>query len=129
MEPPARSLALLTDLYALTMACAYRNSGTADKEAVFHLTFRTPPFQGGFTIACGLAAALDYLRDFHFEDSDLAYLATIPGPDKQPLFDQAFLDYLGGLRVQCDLDAVPEGTVVFAHEPLLRVQGPILQAQ
>lgn len=121
--------ALLTDLYELTMACAYWKSGTTDKEAVFHLLFRTPPFQSGFTIACGLAAAIEYLKEYHFDGSDLAYLGTIPGPDKRPLFEQKFLDYLGKLRFECDVDAVPEGTVVFPHEPLMRIQGPILQAQ
>jgi nicotinate phosphoribosyltransferase len=130
-EPNRRqpSLALLTDLYELTMACGYWKSGTASKEAVFHLFFRTPPFGSGFTLACGLATATDWLRDFRFDQSDLAYLATILGQDQQPLFGSAFLDYLGKLRLECDVDAVPEGTVVFPHEPLLRVQGPILQAQ
>ena len=130
-EPNTRraSLALLTDLYQLTMACGYWKSGTTGKEAVFHLFFRTPPFQSGFTLACGLAAAIEFLRDFRFDDSDLAYLATIAGRDHQPLFDPAFLYYLGKLRLECDVDAVPEGTVVFPHESLLRVQGPILQAQ
>jgi nicotinate phosphoribosyltransferase len=126
---PRPSLALLTDLYQLTMACAYWKSGTADKEAVFHLSFRKPPFAGGFTIAAGLAAAIEYLRDFHFTEADLAFLATIPGRDRQPLFDPPFLSFLRDLRLTCDVDAVPEGTVVFPHEPLLRVQGPILQAQ
>src|SRR5438046_4947003 len=115
----ANPSALLTDLYELTMACAYWKSGTADKESVFHLFFRTPPFQGGFTIACGLADVISFLSNFHFEDSDIAYLATIPGQDKKPLFDQGFLDYLRDLRINCDLDAIPEGTVVFPHEPLL----------
>src|SRR3989442_4742132 len=88
---PASSLALLTDLYQLTMACAYWRTGTADKEAVFHLSFRRAPFQGGFTIASGLATAIEYLRNFHFQESDLAYLATILGRDNQPLFHLAFL--------------------------------------
>ena len=123
------SLALLTDLYELTMAYAYWKSGTADKEAVFHLAFRQAPFEGGFTIACGLSAVIDYLRDFHFTQEDLDYLATITGRDKRPLFDRPFLDYLSRLRFTCDVDAIPEGTVVFPHEPLLRVQGSILQAQ
>src|ERR1041385_3737261 len=91
---PRASLALLTDLYQLTMACAYWKSGSADKEAVFHLSFRTAPFQGGFTIASGLESAIEYIRDFHFEESDLAYLAKVPGRDKQPLFSKDFLDYL-----------------------------------
>ena len=126
---PESSLALLTDLYQLTMACAYWKSGTAEKEAAFHLSFRTAPFAGGFTVACGLAQAIEFIRDFRFEPSDLTYLATIVGRDRQPLFDRQFLEHLSKLRFTCDVDAVPEGTVVFPHEPLLRVQGPILQGQ
>ena len=126
---PGFSLGLLTDLYQLTMACAYWKSGTADKEAAFHLSFRQAPFHSGFTIACGLSAAIEFVREFHFGKSDLDYLATVTGRDKQPLFGKDFLSYLGKLRFSCDLDAVPEGTVVFPQEPLLRVQGSILQAQ
>jgi nicotinate phosphoribosyltransferase len=123
------SLALLTDLYQLTMACAYWKSGTTDKEAAFHLTFRNPPFEGGFTVASGLETAIEWIKAFHFSDSDLEYLATIPGRDKRPLFGKDFLDYLRKFQFACDVDAVPEGTVVFPHEPLVRVQGPLLQAQ
>src|SRR5438309_6489456 len=75
------SLSLLTDLYQLTMACAYWKSGTADKMAAFHLSFRKPPFDSGFTIGCGLASAIEFLRDLRFEPSDLAYLATVVGRD------------------------------------------------
>ena len=91
------SVALLTDLYELTMACAYWKSGSADKEAVFHLFFRTAPFGSGFTIACGLAAVIEYFQDFRFEDSDLGYLGSITGRGDKPLFEPAFLDYLGKL--------------------------------
>src|SRR5262245_51093509 len=126
---PPDSLALLTDLYQLTMACAYWKSGTADKEAVFHLSFRTPPFRSGFTIACGLAQAIDHLQNLRFSESDLAYLATVTGRDQKPLFDPGFLECVRRFEFACDVDAVPEGTVVFPHEPLLRVQGPILQGQ
>jgi nicotinate phosphoribosyltransferase len=122
-------LALLTDLYQLTMACAYWKSGTADKEAVFHLSFRAPPFQSGYTIACGLAQAIDHLQKLRFTESDLDYLATILGRDRKPLFDPGFLEYLRKFEFSCDVDAIPEGTVVFPHEPLLRVQGPIVQGQ
>jgi nicotinate phosphoribosyltransferase len=122
-------LALLTDLYELTMAYGYWRVGTADQEAVFHLFFRQAPFRSGFALAAGLAEALDYLRAFRFDVSDLDYLATLTGRDGHRLFDAGFLDFLGRLRFACDVDAIPEGTVVFPHEPLLRVQGPILQAQ
>jgi nicotinate phosphoribosyltransferase len=123
------SLALITDLYQLTMAQAYWKSGTADKEAAFHLFFRKHPFEGGFTVACGLARVLDHLAHFRFAAEDLAYLATLAGNDARPLFDPAFLRELERLELACDVDAVPEGTVVFPQEPLLRVTGPILQAQ
>ena len=105
------------------------NQALAETEAAFHLLFRKHPFNGGFTLACGLADAIDYLRRLRFEETDLQYLATLRGRDGRPLFEREFLDYLRGFEFQCDVDAVPEGTVVFPQEPLLRVQGPILQAQ
>jgi nicotinate phosphoribosyltransferase len=123
------SLALSTDLYQLTMAQAYRHSGRADEEAVFHLFFRKNPFGGGFTVACGLARALDFLAGFHFAAEDIAYLERLTGNDGRPLFERAFLRELAELRLRCDVDAVPEGTVVFPYEPLVRVRGPILHAQ
>ncbi|HVA47608.1 MAG TPA: nicotinate phosphoribosyltransferase [Pirellulales bacterium] len=123
------SLALLTDLYELTMAYGYRQSGTADREAVFQHQFRHHPFHGGFTVACGLAYLIDWLRHLRFDDDDLAYLGSLTGTDGQPLFAAAFLDELRHWEFRCDVDAVPEGTIVFPHEPLVRVQGPIGQAQ
>jgi nicotinate phosphoribosyltransferase len=123
------SLSLLTDLYQLTMAYGYWKSGQADTDAVFHLHFRQNPFGGGFAIACGLAYAIEFLQRFQFDDGDLAYLATLNGNDGKPLFEAEFLEYLRRLEFSCDLDAMPEGTVAFPHEPLVRVQGPIIQAQ
>ncbi|MEO0588666.1 MAG: nicotinate phosphoribosyltransferase, partial [Planctomycetota bacterium] len=122
-------LGLLTDLYQLTMAYGYWKLGRADEQAVFHLFFRRPPFGGGYAIAAGLSHVIDLIADFRFEASDLEYLATLTGNDGQPLFEPAFLEYLGGLTLDCDVDAVPEGTVVFANEPLVRVRGPIVQGQ
>ena len=121
--------ALLTDLYQLTMAYGYWKAGKADQEAVFHLLFRKQPFNGGYTLACGLADAIEYLRKFKFERSDLEYLATLKGNDGKRLFEAAFLKYLGNLKLRLDVDAIPEGTVVFPQEPLVRVRGSILQAQ
>ncbi|MHA3772925.1 nicotinate phosphoribosyltransferase [Verrucomicrobiota bacterium sgz303538] len=120
---------LLTDLYQLTMAYGYWKSRTHDKEAVFHLFFRKHPFKSGFSIACGLSDAIDYLSRLSFTEEDLEYLATVKGSDEQPLFESAFLEYLRGLKWTFDVDAIPEGTVVFPNEPLLRVHGPILQCQ
>lgn len=122
-------MALLTDLYELTMACAYWHSGMAAREAVFHLSFREPPFGSGFTLACGLEPIIKELISFRFTPSDLSYLASVTGRDGQPLFPTAFLKHLRKLRFTCDVDAVPEGTAVFPYEPLVRVKGPILQAQ
>ena len=123
------SLALLTDLYQLTMAYGYWKAEPADREAVFHLTFRRSPFRGGFTIAAGLATAIEYLQRARFSEVDAAYLATLTGNDGQPLFDGEFLEYLCKLEPAYDIDAVPEGTVVFPQEPLVRVRGPLCQAQ
>ena len=123
------SSALLTDLYELTMAHGYWRLGMSEQQAVFHLTFRENPFRGSHAIACGLQHLCDMLADFSFSPTDIDYLAALPGNDSRPLFGGDFLEYLGGLRLTCDLDAVEEGTMVFPHEPLLRVRGPILQAQ
>lgn len=123
------SVALLTDLYQLTMAYGYWKAGRAESESVFHLFFRRCPFGGGYAIACGLEPVIDYLESFGFDSSDVAYLATLTGADDAPLFEPAFLDYLRALRLTVDVDGVPEGTGVFAHAPLLRVRGPLLQGQ
>jgi nicotinate phosphoribosyltransferase len=123
------SLALLTDLYELTMAHGYWKLGRAGREAVFHLYFRKIPFDGGYAIAAGLEDAIAWLRRLRFDRADVDYLATLTGSDDKPLFDPAFLDYLLTLEFACDVDAIPEGTAVFANEPLVRVRGPLLQAQ
>jgi nicotinate phosphoribosyltransferase len=122
-------LALLTDLYELTMACGYLRTGVGEREASFSLFFRRNPFGGGYTLAAGLADALDVLENFRFSREDLAYLAGLAGNDGAPLFDGDFLARLGELSLSCDVDAIPEGTVVFPYEPLVRVTGPIFEAQ
>ncbi len=123
------SLALLTDLYQLTMAQGYFKSGIAEDEGVFHLFFRSNPFAGGYTIACGLEYVVDHLSDFRFDDTDIAYLGGLTGNDGNPLFDADFLEYLRPLKLSCDIDAMEEGTIVFPHEPLVRVKGPMIQCQ
>jgi len=123
------SLALLTDLYQLTMAYGYWKQYKADEQSVFHLFFRSNPFRGGYVVAAGLQPALELIRDFRFQSDDVAFLTTIAGNDGKPIFEPAFLDYLSRLELSVDVDAIPEGTVVFPHEPLLRVRGSILQCQ
>lgn len=129
---PARygSGSLLTDLYQLTMAQGYFHSGLAHREAIFHMFFRRTPFGGGYALTAGLEPFVRWLReDFHFDEQALAYLSSLQAKEGRPLFQREFLDYLAGLRLTCDLDAVPEGTVVFPHEPLVRVRGPLVEAQ
>ena len=123
-------LSLLTDLYQLTMAQGYWKTGRAETQAVFHVFYRTQPFNGGYAVCSGLEPALQWLQALRFTQSDVDYLATLVGNDGQPLFDAGFLAYLLGMGpLALDVDAVPEGTVVFPYEPLVRVRGPNLQAQ
>jgi len=130
MKPPQQNFtALTTDLYEVTMACGYWKAGVTDYEAAFHVTFRENPFGGQFTVACGLPTAIDFLRTFQFTERQIAYLAAQCGNDGKPLFDSGFLDYLRDLQLACDVDAMPEGTLVFPNEPLIRVCGPIAQCQ
>jgi nicotinate phosphoribosyltransferase len=123
------SPALLTDLYQLTMAYGYWKNGLAERHTTFQLFFRKLPFGSGFAVACGLAGVVEYLRGLRFHEDDLRYLASLTGNDDKPLFEEAFLAYLGRMQMTCDLDAMPEGTLAFAHEPLLRIAGPVLQCQ
>jgi len=125
----SNSLALLTDFYQLTMAYGYWKRGMQHKEAVFQLFFRRAPFAGGFTVAAGLAPFIEFLSRFRYETSDLEYLATLTDSEGSAYFPQEFLRYLADLRFTLDVDAVPEGTIVFPYEPLVRVSGPLIQAQ
>lgn len=118
-----QSLALLTDLYQLTMVYGYWKAKMADRQAVFHLQFRRWPFQGGFAIAAGLETAIDFLQNLKFSSDDLAYLEGLD------LFEKSFLEFLSSFKFECDVDAMPEGALVFPYEPLLRVKGPLWQAQ
>ena len=90
---------MLTDLYQLTMAYAYWKSGRHEREAVFHLVFWQNPFKGGLTIACGLEMAIEFLKSFSWDPSDIDYLAGLKGVDSNPLFETPFLDYLKGMTL------------------------------
>ncbi len=116
-------LALLTDFYQLTMMGGYRKTGREDLAACFNYVFRDLPPHNGFAIAAGLEQLLDLVEGLRFTDQDIRYLASLK------VFDSAFLQYLRTFRVTCTVEAVPEGTVVFPHEPVLQVQGPLIQAQ
>lgn len=90
---------------------------------------RRQPFKGGFTVAAGLESVIDYLQSWRFDLSDLDFLATLKDVRQEPLFEEAFLHYLQNISFECDVDAIQEGDVVFPFEPLIRVKGPIIQAQ
>lgn len=120
-----RHSALLTDFYQLTMAYGYWQCGMHNQDAVFHLFFRRNPRHSDCVVASGLASVVEFLNQFHFSDDDIAYLASL----KKPVFSADFLSYLKTLRFTGDIDAVPEGTVVFPNEPLLRIKAPLLLCQ
>lgn len=118
-----RDVALLTDLYQLTMMQGYHQNGYKDKEAVFDLYFRRIPSGGGYAIAAGLEQVVEYIEDLRFTAEDMAYLKGLN------VFDEDFLNVLKDFRFHGDIDAVPEGTVVFPYEPLVRVKARIFEAQ
>ncbi|GMA17509.1 nicotinate phosphoribosyltransferase [Deinococcus metallilatus] len=121
-SPPAPS-ALFTDLYQLTMMQGYFAYGLHREEAVFDLYFRRPPFHGGFAVWAGLEPALDLLERLRFTGGDLAYLESLG------LFRPDFLTALRGWKFTGRVTAFREGSVVFAHEPLLTVTAPLWEAQ
>jgi nicotinate phosphoribosyltransferase len=111
------------------MAYGYWKLNMHEQEATFHLLFRKNPFKSNYALSCGLATVVEFLTNWHFHQDDLAYLATLKNAHGDVLFPQAFLHYLNQLNFTCDVDAIPEGTVVFANEPLVRIQGPLIQCQ
>lgn len=114
---------LLTDLYELTMLAGYLEEGMAAKTAEFDLYFRTNPFAGGYAVFAGLEPALDCLENLHFTSEEIDYLAGLG------LFKPRFLDFLRAFRFRGTIVAPPEGTVVFANEPLLTVSGALAEVQ
>ncbi len=128
-DPRDSGLTMLTDLYQLTMAQGYWRAGMEDTQASFTMFIRSNPFDGGYTIACGIDQLADLVEHFAFTDDDLAYLSGVPAPGGGMLFSPDFLDHLSTLRLTLDIDTVPEGSLVFPREPIVRVNGSILQCQ
>mgnify|MGYP001851363405 FL=1 len=114
---------LLCDFYELTMGNAYFENGMGDRRVYFDLFFRNVPDGGGFAIAAGLEQVVQYIKNLHFSESDIAFLR------KKKIFSEAFLSSLRDFRFTGDLYAVPEGTPVFPHEPILTVCAPAIEAQ
>ncbi|MBQ1959866.1 MAG: nicotinate phosphoribosyltransferase, partial [Firmicutes bacterium] len=117
------NLTMLTDFYEITMANGYFEAGKADDIAYFDMFFRKVPDGGGFAIMAGLEQLIDYLKNLEFTADDIEYLRGTG------LFCEEFLQYLSTFEFKCDVWAVPEGTPIFPHEPLIVVRGPVMQAQ
>ena len=121
--------AMMTDLYQMTMAQGYWEHGMGNTQACFHMYFRDYPFKGGYAVACGADQLAELVEGYRFTEADIDYLAGLNAPGGGKLFKPEFLDYLADFRLSVDIDAVPEGTVVFPNEPLVRVVGPIAECQ
>ena len=116
------NLTLLTDLYELTMMQGYFKNQNHDV-IVFDAFYRTNPCDGGYAICAGLAQVIDYIEHLHFDADDIRYLKSLG------IFDDDFLTYLSGFHFSGDIYAVPEGSVIFPREPLIKVVAPIMEAQ
>ena len=118
-----RNLALLTDLYELTMMQGYYETGAYKKQVVFDLFYRKNPSGNGYAIVAGLQQAIEYINDLRFTEEEIAYLEGLH------LFSKTFIEYLKDFRFTGEIYAIPEGTVVFPSEPLMRIKAPIIEAQ
>ncbi|MDD7333920.1 MAG: nicotinate phosphoribosyltransferase [Lachnospiraceae bacterium] len=116
------NLTLLTDLYEITMMQGYFKSGKKDF-AVFDAFYRKNPCDGGYAICAGLEQVIDYIEHLHFDADDIAYLRSLK------IFDEDFLAYLSDFHFSGDIYAIPEGSVMFPREPMLKVVAPIMEAQ
>ena len=117
------NMTMLCDFYELTMSNGYFRNGMRDRVCYFDVFYRNVPDGGGFAIAAGLEQVIDYIRDLHFSEEDIAYLRG------RGIFDEDFLAYLRDFRFTGDIFAVPEGTPIFPREPILTVRAPAIEAQ
>lgn len=118
-----------TDLYELTMAQGLWENGKLGEQGCFTAFFREAPFGSVYAVMCGTAELGEFVENFRFTDEDIAYLAELEAPGGGALFKPGFLEFLRGFCPQVDIDAIPEGELVFAREPMVRVSGPMLDCQ
>ncbi len=117
------NMSMLTDFYELTMANGYLDNGCGDTIVYFDAFFRNVPEGGGYAVMAGVEQVIDYLSNLHFSERDLEFLQN------NYHFGDKFIEYLRNFEFTCDVWAIPEGTVVFPREPLIKVRGPVIQAQ
>ncbi len=118
-----KNITLMTDLYQLTMMQGYFENNMTNKIAIFDMFYRKNPSNNGYAIACGLEQVVEYIKNIKFTEEDISYLNDLN------LFTQDFLDYLKTFCFSGDIFAIPEGTVIFPNEPILRVKAPLMEAQ
>lgn len=118
-----RNLTMLVDFYELTMGNGFLENGCGEQIAYFDMFYRKAPDNAAYAIAAGLDQVITYLKNLKFTDADIEYLRS------KKLFNEPFLEYLRNFKFSCDVWAVPEGTPIFPHEPILTVRGPVMQAQ
>lgn len=118
-----QNLTLLTDLYQLTMMQGYFKHKVRNETVIFDMFYRTNPLEGGYAIAAGLEQLIDYIKKLHFEQNDIEYLRSLH------IFEEDFLKYLQNFRFSGNIYAIPEGTIIFPKEPIIKVVAPIMEAQ
>ncbi len=118
-----QNLTLLTDLYELTMMQGYFHNMDKNETVIFDAFYRNNPGNGGYAITAGLEQLIKYIKELHFAPQDIEYLASLG------IFGKEFLDYLADFKFSGSIYAIPEGTVVFPREPLVKVIAPIMEAQ
>ena len=118
-----QNLTLLTDLYELTMMQGYFKHKDRNETVIFDAFFRNNPMDSGYSIMAGLEQVIQYIKELKFEQQDIDYLASLC------IFQQDFLDYLKDFKFTGDIYAIPEGSIMFPREPMIKVIAPIMQAQ
>lgn len=119
----SENLTLLTDLYELTMMQAYFKNKNKNETVIFDAFYRANPFGSGYAICCGIEQVVEYIMNLHFDESDIAYLKSLG------IFECDFIEYLENFKFSGDIYAIPEGTVIFPREPMIKVIAPIMEAQ
>ena len=118
-----QNLTLMTDLYELTMMQGYFRNKDRNETVIFDAFYRNNPMDSGYSICAGLEQVIDYINNLHFEDDDIAYLRSLG------IFGEDFLDYLRDFHFSGDIYAIPEGSIMFPREPMIKVIAPIMEAQ